>query len=409
MIFILINLFAIFLAVQKIRENQNSPLKALDAFDLEEAIKQKYIETASIGRIKNTKTRRVPWVHVTFKEDDIFIEVAKIAEIREKDQDQLIEIINSTLTGKYANFAVSRPQISDNKLSFLFYCEDVASDRTWTPRTIDELRQEPYMLKLQEGLEIDLSKSPGLVVWGKSGAGKTTFIFSLIAQMLTNSTQMIFLDGKKEFSPLALFYSKQCFFTDADEMQQALEVIVKKEIPRREKILQKEVERRKTFGLTGKDIGLDPIVIVADEVGNLVSDNKQRKRVSMLLSQIVKKARSLSITIIWGEQDPSVSASTAILPTGAISSMSTKIILSSIMTQIVAREAFGSSFNNLNLFMPKRRGYVLTDGMDQPEKYYLTDLYKNGLNDLESFEKIYKLSNVKPANQLIADFSKFNN
>ncbi len=81
-------------------------------------------------------------------------------------------------------------------------------NKTFVPRTLQDLIQKPYELVLQKGLKINLAKSPHLAVWGASGSGKTTLLLSLIAQMLSCGTDLKFIDGKDEFSSLAKFYTK---------------------------------------------------------------------------------------------------------------------------------------------------------------------------------------------------------
>ena len=396
--------------IQKIRENNGNPFKALDAYDLEEAIKTKLVESSNLKRLKDVQRLQVPWVHISFSEDQIIVEVAKISTLKASSKDDLAEIIESVLVGKFANFAVDRRTITENRKEFLFYCEDVATSQLWQPQTINELKQRPYLLKLQKDLTIDFSKVPSIACFGKAGSGKSTVLLSITAQLLTTNpqTQIIFLDAKNEYSSMDSFYPKQCFFTDADGIEQALEVVVNNEIPRRQKVLKQAVKQHNVFGLTGKQLGLSPLVILADEIGNLVTTPKQRKHIGELLTTIVQRGRSLGVIIVYGTQDPSVSSSLSVLPTGAVSSIGTKIILGST-TPIVQREVFGESIDQSGksgtIYVPNFRGYYITEGMDKPKPFYVPDLRTAGLNNPKAFKQLYQFSNTKNANQLIKDLT----
>ena len=194
------------------RSHQNkSFFKYVSMNRLEDSIAQALVDTASLKRLKDVSYLRAPKVLCTWKDDQIRIEVGKIAGLEENSLDSLCELINSNLTGKYKNFAVSSRLVSDNQLEFIFYAEDVASDETWIPQTVDDLRQKPYILRLQKNLEINLADVPNLGIWGKTGSGKSTVVFACVAQFLSNHTKLIFLDGKSEYSAFSTFIPPICF------------------------------------------------------------------------------------------------------------------------------------------------------------------------------------------------------
>ncbi len=78
-------------------------------------------------------------------------------------------------------------------------------NKTFVPRTLQDLIQKPYELVLQKGLKINLAKSPHLAVWGASGSGKTTLLLSLIAQMLSCGTDLKLLMEKMSLARLLSF------------------------------------------------------------------------------------------------------------------------------------------------------------------------------------------------------------
>lgn len=354
---------------------------------LEDGIAQSIVETTSLKRLKDVSYVRVPKVLCTWVDNRIEVEVGKIAGLEEKSLDDLCELINSSLTGKYKNFAVSSKLISDNQLEFIFFAEDVASDETWIPRTINDLKQKPYLLRLQKNLVINLADNPNLGVWGGTGSGKSTVVFACVAQMLSNQTKLVFLDGKSEYSAFSTFYAEKYFLTDADEIEASLKDIVDNELPRRQKILKEATMKEKKLGLRGFDIGLQPLVIVCDEIGNLAGSPKQRKSIGNLLTTIMQRGRSISCFVIWATQDPAVSASMSVLGQGAISQLSTKILLGNAK-QEVQREVFNIVATTGDV--PRFRGFYTSDGMTEPQKFFVPDLYKYDLNQLSAFEHLFE-------------------
>ncbi|MCE2321015.1 cell division protein FtsK, partial [Streptococcus thermophilus] len=66
------------------------------------------------------------------------------------------------------------------------------------------------------------------------------------------------------------------------------------------------VKTHQKMGLRAYDLGLSPIVVMADEIGSLVAsmDSKQKKEFLALVTQIVQKGRSVSCFAIFGTQSP---------------------------------------------------------------------------------------------------------
>ncbi len=355
--------------------------------EYETVITRDYVDTQNKNRLKDVPYIKIPWVKCTLTDGRILIEISKIAGLKEADIDDLRELIDSDLTGRFSNFAVSEQLVSDDRLEFQFYAEDVASDLTWIPRNINDLKQKPYILKLQNGLEINLADRPNVGVWGAVGSGKSTVVFACVAQLLSTGSTLIFLDGKNEYSAFNLFYPKQSFLTDADSIEKKLKDIVNRELPRRQKIVEAATKKKRKIGLRGYDIGLKSLVIIADEIGNLAGTPKQRKSIGQYLTTIMQRGRSISCFVIWATQDPAVSASMSVLPQGAMSQLSTKILLSTAKPE-VQREVFGDVATTGNV--PHFRGYYVSNGLTViPKKFYVPNLYKNHLSGLDTFEKLY--------------------
>lgn len=385
----------------KLVKLNGSASKVLDAVKLEQIIQSKLLETRNLNRVKDVQKVRVPWVEVIFQGNKIHLEISKIAGLLEADIDEFVELINSSLIGKYKSFAVVSKRVSDDKLKFIFIIEDVASNLTWVPKNVSELKQVSYKLKFQEGLIVDLSKEPSVGIFGASGTGKSTVVFGLIGQLISTDSFLIFLDGKMEYSALSTFYPSNRFYSEVSEIIDVLKGIVTVEIPRRQRVYDAEQKKRKSFGLTGKDLGFSPLVIVADEIGNIPRTPKERKEIGTLLTTIMQRGRTISVFVIWATQDPSVSASMSVLGQGGFSQLSTRILLGSAKPE-VQREVFGEVATQGDV--PRFRGFYVTLEKKEPQRFFVPDLYQNNLMKIETFEELYKMRKKGSSQSKISNF-----
>lgn len=342
-------------------------------------------------RLKDTDYIKVPAVMIKFKSGLVYLRIRKIEGLEVKSIDELVELVNTSFVrGKFKNFAVVRKMVTDDGLYFKFVLEDVGTDKTFIPRSITDLKQPPYYLKLQEGLTINLSKLPHLAVWGQSGSGKTTVLMNIIAQCLSNNADLYFLDGKTEFSSFGVFYPTNKIATDNRQVLKLLQH-VSETIKKRQKLVADEVKKRNKLGLTGYEIGLQPIIIIGDEIGSIVAGmtSKDKKEFIALLTQVVQKGRSVSVFAILASQSPSVD----VLPQGIRSQFSTKILLGSASGD-VQRMAFGEAITSGNV--EKYQGYYYVDGLTiEPQKFFVPNLFKYDLENMQTFEKLYELGKQK--------------
>ena len=206
----------------------------------------------------------------------ISVEVEKLAGMY--DVDKLTEDINSSFRGKLGAYAVTSAMITTDGLFYKFVLEDVGTDKTWRPATMDDIKAEKYIIKLQEGLEVNLSERAHIAVWGKTGSKKTTVLFGIILQLFTMGADVRFIDGKDEFSSFKGFYPSDKIVSDIDPVFEQLEDILAI-IKKRQKLMADEVQKRQKIGLKASEVGLRPVVLVADEIGSIVAlmDSKQSK------------------------------------------------------------------------------------------------------------------------------------
>lgn len=357
--------------------------KYMSSLSLERRIRKAFLNTMTLNIVKDLPKIEVPKVKVNFDKEKILIYVQRLAGMN--DIEKIQANINSSVVGKYKRFAVVEAIQADDGTYFKFILEDLGSDKTFVPHSADDLRQKSYFIKLQEGLTLNLSKFPHIAIWGQTGSGKTTVLMSIIAQCLSNKTDLYFVDGKTEFSSFSVFYPKEKIATDNIEVVSLLKH-VSATIMKRQKQMADAVKKKKELGLTGFDIKLKPIVVVADEVGSVIASmsSKEKKELVSNLLQIVQKGRSVSVFLVMASQSPA----TTVLPSDVRSQFSTKILLGSA-TGDTQRMAFDQTATEGGV--AKFQGYYMTSGLTvQPQKFFVPNLYKYDLATMKVFERLYK-------------------
>lgn len=350
----------------------------------EKAVTKSLLATMAVNRLQDTPHISVPSVRVGASlPSHITVTVEKLAGMY--DIDKLTEDINSSFRKKLGAYAVTSAMITTDGLFYKFVLEDVETDKTWRPATVDDIKAEKYIIKLQEGLEVNLSERAHIAIWGKTGSKKTTVLFGIILQLFSMGADVRFIDGKDEFSAFSGFYPIEKIVSNPDDVFRQLEDILAI-IKERQKIMADEMQKRGKMGLKASEVGLRPVVLVADEIGSIVAlmDSKQSKKFVADLTAIIQRGRSVGVSVIASTQDPS----TDTLPQRIRQQFATKILLGSANSDI-QRMAFGevATAGDVEDF----RGFYTCDGLtNQPMKFYVCDLHSYGFNQLNMFETIYK-------------------
>lgn len=356
----------------------------LEEIKLTNRVTSALIDTMTVNRMQTTPQIRVPDVSAVVRlPHTATVRVEKLAGMY--DIDRLTEDVTSSLKGRLSSFVVTSSRLTADGLWYEFGAEDVATDRTWRPATPAELVQPSHVLKLQEGLTINLADQPHIIVWGKSGSGKTTVLLSIIAQLIGHKANIFFLDGKDEFSAFKNFYPSEKIATENEAILELLADVCAT-LTERQAIVSEAVRERKKLGLRGYDIGLAPVVLIVDETGSLISsfDAKAKKQFLAYLTQIAQKGRSVSVFLVVGTQSPKAD----VIPTEIRSQFATKILLGSA-SQENQRMAFDEAVTKGDV--ERFKGFYLVDGVNhQPQRFNVTDLHTHGLNRLEVFEELYK-------------------
>jgi hypothetical protein len=351
----------------------------------EKAVTKSLLATMAVNRLQDTPHISVPSVRVGASlPSHITVTVEKLAGMY--DIDKLTEDINSSFRKKLGAYAVTSAMITTDGLFYKFVLEDVGTDKTWRPATVDDIKAEKYIIKLQEGLEVNLSERAHIAIWGKTGSKKTTVLFGIILQLFSMGADVRFIDGKDEFSAFSGFYPIEKIVSNLDDVFRQLEDILAI-IKERQKIMADEMQKRGKMGLKASEVGLRPVVLVADEIGSIVAlmDSKQTKKFVADLTAIIQRGRSVGVSVIASTQDPS----TDTLPQRIRQQFATKILLGSANSDI-QRMAFGevATAGDVEDF----RGFYTCDGLtNQPMKFFVCDLYSRGFNELGAFEKAYEI------------------
>jgi len=351
----------------------------------EKAVTKSLLATMSVNRLQDTPFISVPSVTVCdSRPSHISVEVEKLAGMY--DIDKMTEDINASFRGKLGGYAVTSAMITTDGLTYKFLLEDVATDKTWRPATFEDVTAEKYTLKIQEGLTVRLDERAHIAVWGKTGSKKTTVLFGMILQLFSMGADVRFIDGKDEFSSFKGFYPTEKIVSDVEDVLAQIEDVLGL-IKNRQQIMSEESQKRQKMGLKASEVGLRPVVVVADEIGSIVAlmDSKQAKQFINGLVAIIQRGRSVGVSVIASTQDPSVDT----LPQKIRQQFSTKILLGSANGDI-QRMAFGevATVGDVEDF----RGFYTCDGLtNQPMKFYVCDLYSHGFNELGAFKKAYEL------------------
>lgn len=358
----------------------------------EKAVTKSLLATMSVNRLQDTPYISVPSVTVCdSRPSHLSVEVEKLAGMY--DIEKMTEDINASFRGNLGAYAVTSAMITTDGLFYKFVLEDVGTDRTWRPATLEDVQAEPYTLKLQEGLSVNLAERAHVAVWGKTGSKKTTVLLGMILQLFTMGADIRFIDGKDEFSSFKSFYPAEKIVSDPDHVFEQLDDILAI-IKQRQKIMADEVQKRGKMGLKASEVGLKPVVVVADEIGSIVAlmDSKQSKKFVADLTAIIQRGRSVGVSVIASTQDPS----TDTLPQKIRQQFGTKILLGSSNGD-TQRMAFGEVATDGDV--EDFRGFYMCDGLtNQLMRFFVCDLYSHGFNELEVFENAYKIGFINTNN-----------
>lgn len=334
---------------------------------LREALTRAFLDVQSVNPMLKTSLVGVPWIEIL--ESDGVLEV-KIERLPGLDEDEkLAELISVATRKDWEAFEVVDFWREPGGVYSVFMLEDVGSDKRLDVGSVIS-STVPFKIVLQKGLIVDFEKSPGLGLFGKSGAGKTTTLLSFLAQFLAGGSQVYLVDGKNELQALSNVLQRASGVSDVLSM---LGYVVA-QMEQREDFLGKEGARQQRLGLKASEVGLTPLVVAIDELGALVASAQAKEKAELiaLLTQIALKGRSSGVILVVASQFASVDT----IPNAVRSQLSTKILLGGAPAELV-RMVFPTASPGARSAR-QFEGFVYIDGQRgrEPSRYQVPALGK---------------------------------
>ena len=342
-------------------------LKGWKMLKLREALTRAFLDVQSVNPMLKTSLVGVPWIEIL--ESDGVLEV-KIERLPGLDEDEkLAELISVATRKDWEAFEVVDFWREPGGVYSVFVLEDVATDKRLDVTSVIS-SAVPFKIVLQKGLIVDFEKSPGLGLFGKSGAGKTTTLLSFLAQFLAGGSQVYLVDGKNELQALSNVLQRASGVSDVLSM---LGYVVA-QMEQREDFLGKEGARQQRLGLKASEVGLTPLVVAIDELGALVASAQAKEKAELiaLLTQIALKGRSSGVILVVASQFASVDT----IPNAVRSQLSTKILLGGAPAELV-RMVFPTASPGARSAR-QFEGFVYVDGQRgrEPSRYQVPSLGK---------------------------------
>ena len=334
---------------------------------LREALTRAFLDVQSVNPMLKTSLVGVPWIEIL--ESDGVLEV-KIERLPGLDEDEkLAELISVATRKDWEAFEVVDFWREPGGVYSVFILENVASDKRLDVTSVIS-SAVPFKIVLQKGLAVDFEKSPGLGLFGKSGAGKTTTLLAFLAQFLAGGSQIYLVDGKNELQALSNVLQRASGVSDVLSM---LGYVVA-QMEQREAFLGEEGARQQRLGLKASEVGLTPLVVAIDELGALVASAQAKEKAELiaLLTQIALKGRSSGVILVVASQFASVDT----IPNAVRSQLSTKILLGSAPAELV-RMVFPTASPGARSAR-QFEGFVSIDGQRgrEPSRYQVPALGK---------------------------------
>lgn len=334
---------------------------------LREALTRAFLDVQSVNPMLKTSLVGVPWIEILASDGVLEVKIERLPGLDEDEK--LAELISVATRKDWEAFEVVDFWREPGGVYSVFILENVASDKRLDVTSVIS-SAVPFKIVLQKGLIVDFEKSPGLGLFGKSGAGKTTTLLSFLAQFLAGGSQVYLVDGKNELQALSNVLQRASGVSDVLSM---LGYVVA-QMEQREDFLGKEGVRQQRLGLKASEVGLTPLVVAIDELGALVASAQAKEKAELiaLLTQIALKGRSSGVILVVASQFASVDT----IPNAVRSQLSTKILLGGAPAELV-RMVFPTASPGARSAR-QFEGFVYIDGQRgrEPSRYQVPALGK---------------------------------
>lgn len=355
----------------------------------------------SAGLVKKTISEtvvKVPSCVISVADQRTTLKVEKLPSVA--DMDKVAEAVNSSLRfGKFADYAVSDPIQTADGLYYVFELVDVNRDLTFRPKDVLELVPEnPYKIKLMEGVYWDFPSQPMALIAGQSGSFKTTTMRAMLAQMLGAGADVYILDYKSELSGLKTILGDEHVKSNPDDIMELLAHLVKK-MHERNALMSQKTASEGLIGVSGEKLGLRPIFVIAEELGALSEhfESKERKRLHGYLKEIAMLGRSCLFNLVVITQIPTVES----VPAGIKSNTSLKILLGKTTSEMVMQMFSGGQGDLVTRNPGKYKGwYYLSGDTTNPLLFFVPNLHDYDLETPEILLKLYEIGKTRSYNEI---------
>lgn len=213
-------------------------------------------------------------------------------------------------------------------------------------------------IQLDSEKKWDFNKYPHGLVSGKTGGGKTYFIFYLILNLLAQEAKVFIADPKmKDLYALRVYLGDENVVTTANQVAKLLRTMYE-EIEKRNKTMSKD--GIDGFGKDYRQYNFQPIFIFLDEVFDVISENKKTgEEINTMLTKVVSKGRQYGIFVIMATQRPSADT----INTNIRDQLSLRVSLGKMYKEGL-KMCLGDDFDELPAAeQSQAKGYIYIDGL----------------------------------------------
>lgn len=228
------------------------------------------------------------------------------------------------------------------------------------------------------------SKYPHAIVAGKTGGGKTYFIYYLILFFLSqNSTVFIGDPKQKDLYSLKHIIGEKYVESSANGIAKILRLMYEEMDKRNEIMTQGGLN---DFGKDYRDYNLAPIVGVFDEISVVKNDDlKVAKEIDRLLAQVIMKGRQYGVFVILATQKPDAET----IPTNIRDQVSLRVSLGKMYREGL-KMTLGDDFDELPAGEQSQgQGFIYIDGEGwSMPRTFKSPWFKN--NEIDLFKSVSK-------------------
>src|SRR5690625_1663845 len=228
------------------------------------------------------------------------------------------------------------------------------------------------------------SKYPHAIVAGKTGGGKTYFIYYLILSFLSqNSTVFIGDPKQKDLYSLKHIIGEKYVESSANGIAKILRLMYEEMDKRNEIMTQNGLN---DFGKDYRDYNLAPFVGVFDEISVVKNDDlKVAKEIDRLLAQVIMKGRQYGVFVILATQKPDADT----IPTSIRDEVSLRVSLGKMYREGL-KMTLGDDFDELPAGEQSQgQGFIFIDGEGwSMPRTFKSPWFKN--NEIDLFKAVSK-------------------